>query len=50
MDRVMTMDAVRWCGAQGTRRGGLDRAHCEGDLRRGGVDVIRVEAQRGRIG
>ena len=46
---VVTVDAPRWGGAQRTGRGGLRRAHAQGDLRRGVIDLTRLEAQRGRI-
>ena len=47
---VVTMDAPRWSGAERTGCAGLDRLHAQGDLRRGVIDLTRLEAQRGRIG
>jgi len=43
------MDAAGWGGAQRTGCVGLRRLHAQGDLRRGIVDVTRLEAQRGGI-
>ena len=42
---IVTMDAARWRGAQRTGRAGLGRAHAQGNLRRGVVDVTRLKAQ-----
>ena len=47
---LVTVDALRWGGAQRTQRHGLGRSHREGDLRRGVVDVTCVEVSRHRIG
>jgi len=41
---IVTMDAPRWSGAERTGRADLGRLHAQGDLRRGGVNVTRVEA------
>jgi len=46
---IVTMDASGWGGAQRTGGVGLRRLHTQGDLRRGVVDVTRLEAQRGGI-
>ena len=46
---VMTVDTLRCGGAQRTGHTGLYRAHTQGDLRRGGIDFARCEAQRGGI-
>ena len=46
---IVTMDASGWGGAQRTGGVGLRRLHAQGDLRRGIVDVTRLEAQRGGI-
>ena len=46
---IVTMDASGWGGAQRTGCVGLRRLHAQGDLRRGIVDVPRLEAQRGGI-
>ena len=47
---IMTVDTPRWCGAEWTWHTGLRRGHEQGDLRRSGIDVTRVDVQRGRIG
>ena len=47
---IVTMDASCWGGAQRTGGVGLCRLHAQGDLRRGGVDVTRLEAQPRGIG
>jgi hypothetical protein len=47
---VVTMDTPRWSGAERTGRADLGRLHAQGDLRRGVIDLTRLEAQRGRIG
>ena len=41
---IVTMDATCWGGAQRTGRVGLRRLHAQGDLRRGVIDVTRLEA------
>ena len=46
---IVTMDAPRWGGAQRTGGAGLRRLHAQGDLRRGVIDLTRLEAQHGRI-
>jgi len=46
---IVTMDAPRRGGAQRTGGAGLRRLHAQGHLRRGVVDVTRLEAQHGRI-
>jgi hypothetical protein len=46
---VVTMDTLRWGGAQRTRRRGLSRVHAQGERRRGGIDLARLEAQRGGL-
>ena len=46
----MAVDAARRCRAEWTRDTGLRRVHEQGDLRCSGIDVTRVEVQRGRIG
>jgi hypothetical protein len=43
------MDASGWGGAQWTGGIGLHRLHAQGNLRRGIVNVARLEAQRGGI-
>ena len=45
---VVTMDTLR-CGTQRTRRRGLSRVHAQGERRRGGIDLVRLEAQRGGV-
>ena len=47
---VVAVDTARRCGAERTRRGGLRRAHGEGDLGRGVIDRTRLKVQCGRIG
>ena len=47
---IVTMDASGWGGAQRTGGVGLRRLHAQGDLRRGVIDLTRLEAQCGRIG
>jgi len=47
---IVTVEAMRWGGAQRTRGAGLGRVHPEGDLRRRMVDLTRDQAQRSRIG
>src|SRR6266446_2188525 len=47
---VVTMDTPRWSGTERTGRTDLGRLHAQGDLRRGVIDLTRLEAQRGRIG
>jgi len=46
---VVTVDMLRGGGAQRTQRRGLGREHAKGELRRGGIDLTRLEAQRGGI-
>ena len=45
---VVTMDTLRY-GTQRTRRRGLSRVHAQGKRRRGGIDLARLEAQRGGL-
>ncbi len=47
---VVTMDAPGRGGAQRTGCAGLGRAHAQGDLGRGSIDLARLQVQRGRIG
>ena len=47
---IVTMDAPGWGGAQRTGCAGLRRLHAQGDLRRGVIDLARLEAQHGRVG
>ena len=47
---IVTMDAPRWGSAQRTGCTGLRGADMQGDLRRGVIDLTRLEAQCGRIG
>jgi hypothetical protein len=47
---VMAVDALRRCGAERTGHAGLRRAHPQGDLRRGVIDMTRREAQPSGIG
>ena len=47
---IRTVDTPRWCGAEWTGHTGLRRGHAQRALRRSGIDVTRVEVQRGRIG
>jgi len=47
---IVTMDAPRWGSAQRTGCTGLRGADTQGDLRRGVIDLTRLEAQCGRIG
>jgi hypothetical protein len=46
---VTAVDTPRRCGAQRTGHAGLRRAYPQGDLRRGVIDMTRLEAQCGRI-
>jgi hypothetical protein len=47
---VTAVETPRRCGAQGTGHAGLRRAHPQGNLRRGGVDVTGDEVSQGGIG
>ena len=43
---IVTMDTLRRGGAQRTGHAGLHRAHAQGDLGRGVIDLARLEAQQ----
>jgi hypothetical protein len=47
---VVTMETPRRDSAERTGHAGLRRAHAQGDLRRGVIDMTRLEAQRGGTG
>ena len=47
---IVTVDAMRRCGAQRTTRDGLGGSHAYRDLHRGVIDLTRLKAQCGDMG